>query len=53
MIGVQLLFAYGTGVVVANICRGVTKFYRCKVDNCLRTCDRVYLGSLVGAANPV
>jgi len=30
-----------------------TKLYRSKVDNSLKTCDRVYLGSLVGAANPV
>jgi hypothetical protein len=31
----------------------MTKLYRSKVDNSLKTCDRVYLGSLVGAANPV
>jgi hypothetical protein len=30
-----------------------TKLYRSKVDNWLKTCDRVYLGSLVGAVNPV
>jgi len=30
-----------------------TKLYRYKVDNWLKTCDRVYLGSLVGAVNPV
>ncbi len=31
----------------------VIKLYRYKVDNWLKTCALVYLGSLVGAVNPV